>query len=208
MLLPVMQMFFVSPAISSCAKEEVTECLAQCLQQDLSSPVIELLHIFQQIATIGVFADEQGRRQVLAHVQQAVCGKPSQHHQDNHTGELAYSDAALLHCAMGIIKYMAFYKHRIQEIEDTTVAICTLLFPAILADAASLEELVAIRSDHGLQEMSAPVLLDYGTVLLHYASTPDLAAELVFKLLGSQLLLNTYSSDVLVSRDHQHIALW
>ena len=103
---------------------------------------------------------------------------------------------------------MAFYKHRIQEIEDTTVAICTLLFPAILADAASLEELVAIRSDHGLQEMSAPVLLDYGTVLLHYASTPDLAAELVFKLLGSQLLLNTYSSDVLVSRDHQHIALW
>ena len=209
MLLPVMQMFFVSPAISSCAKEEVTECLAQCLQQDLSSPVIELLHIFQHIATSGVFADEQGCRQVLTHLQQAVSGEHSLHLHDNHSGEPAYSDAALLHCAMAVMQYMAFYKHtRTPEIEDMIVTICTLMFPAILADAASLEELVAIRSNHGLQEMSVALLLDYGAVLLRCTATPDLAAELVFKLLGSQLLLSTFNNDILVSIDHQHKVLW
>ena len=201
MLLPVVKMFFVSPAISSCAKEEVTECLAQCLQQDLSSPVIELLQIFQHIATSGVFADEQGCRQVLTHLQQAVSGEHSLHLHDNHSGEPAYSDAALLHCAMAVVQYMAFYKQvRIPEMDDILGTICSLLFPVILTDATSLEELVAIRSDHGLPEMSVPVLLDYGTVLLRCTSTPDLAAELVFKLLGSQLPFNTCNTDVLVSK--------
>ena len=200
MLLPVVQMFFVSPAISSCAKEEVTEYLAQCLQQELSKPTIELLHIFQQIATSGVFADEQGRCQLLTHLQQAISGNLSLHLHDNSTGELVCND--VLHCAMAVMQYMAFYKHaRTPEIEDMIVLICSLLFPAILADAASLEELVAIHSDHGLQEMSVPFLLDYGTVLLKCISTPDLAAELVFKLLGSQLHFNTFNTDVLVSKD-------
>ena len=207
MLLPVMQMFFVSPAISSCAKEEVTECLAQCLQQELSKPTIELLRIFQQIATSGVLADEQGRRQVVTLLQQTISGNLSLHPQDNSTGELVCRD--VLHCAMAVMQYMAFYKHtHTPEIEDMIVIICSLLFPAILADAASLEELVAIRSDQGLQEMNVPLLLDYGTVLLRCTATPDLAAELVFKLLGSQLLLNTSSCDILVSRDHQHNVLW
>ena len=202
MLLPVVQMFFVSPAISSCAKEEVTECLAQCSQQELSKPTIELLRIFQQIATIGVFADEQGCRQLLTQLQQAVSGNLSLHPHDNHSGESAYSDAALLHCAMAVMQYFAFYKHaRTPEIEDMIVINCSLLFPAILADAASLEELVAIRSDHGLQEMNIPLLLDYGTVLLRCTATPDLAAELVFKLLGSQLHFNTFNTDVLVSKE-------
>ena len=198
----MVQMFFVSPAISSCAKEEVTECLAQCLQQELSKPTIELLRIFQQIATSGVFADEQGRRQLLTQLQQAVSGNLSLHPHDNPSGEPAYSDAAILHCAMAVVQYMAFYKHaRTPEIEDMIVIICSSLFPAILADAASLEELVAIHSDHGLQEMSVPLLLDYGIVLLRCTATPDLAVELAFKLLGSQLHYNTFNTDVLVSKE-------
>ena len=210
MLLPVMQMFFVSPAISSCAKEDVTECLSQCLQQDTSNPVIELLHCFMQIATHGVCADAQGRRQLLTHLQQAVSRKPSLHApHDKMTGELACSDAALLHCTMAVVQYMAFSNHvGGPEIEDMLVTICSLLFPAILADVASLEELVAIRSDHGLQEMSVHFLLEYGTVLLQCTSTPDLAAELVFKLMGSQLPLNTSSTDVLVSIKNSSNSLW
>ena len=206
MLLPVMQMFFVSPVISSCAKEEVIECLAQCVQQDLSSPTNELLHIFQQIATSGVFADEQGRRQLQTHLQQAVSGNLSLHPHDNHTGEPAHGDAAasLLHCAMAVVQYIAFYNHLRTEIDEMIFIICSLLFSAILTDAASLEELVAIRSDHGLQELSVSLLLDYGAVLLRCTFTPDLAAELVFKLMGSQLFVSASRNDVLVSKNHPH----
>ena len=210
MLLPVMQMFFVSPAISSCAKEDVTECLSQCLQQDPSNPIIELLHCFMQIATHGVCADAQGRRQLLTYLQQAVSRKPSLHTlHDNMTGELVKSDAALLHCTMAVVQHSAFSNHvGGPEIEDMLATICSLLFPATLADVASLEELVAIRSDHGLQEMSVHLLLEYGTVLLQCTSTPDLAAELVFKLMGSQLPLNTFSTDVLVSIKNSSNSLW
>lgn len=202
MLLPVVQMFFVSPAMSTSAKEDVTECLAQCTQQDLSKPIIELLRIFQQIATSGVFADAHGCRQLLTHLQQAVTGNLSLHPHDRSVKEPVGSDASLLHCAIAVVQYKLFYNSVCApEIEDMPVAICHLLFPAVLTDAAALEDLVAIRSDHGLQEISVPLLLDYGTALLQCTSIPDLAAELVFKLIGNQLLLNNASNmDVLVSK--------
>ena len=205
MLLPVVQMFFVSPAMSATAKEDVTECLAQCMQQDLSKPILELLRTFQQIATSGVFADAQGCRTLLTHLQQAVIRSLSLHPHDRSVEEPAGSSASLLHCAIAVVQYKLFYNSVCApEIEDMPVAICHLLFPAVLTDAAALDDLVAIRSDHGLQEMSVPLLLDYGSALLQCTSTPDLAAELVFKLIGNQLLLNSASNtDVLVSGVHQ-----
>ena len=197
MLLPVMQIFFASPAISSSAKEDVTECLAQCLQQDLPSPITELLSGFKEIAANRVSADTIGCQTLLSHLQQEL-PNAIQHNSD--TRRPAISAPALLHCAIAIVQYINFYNHvSVPELEDVLVTTCSLVFPAILTDAASLEELVAIRVDHGLQGISLPLLLEYGITLLHYTSNPDLAAELVFKLMGNQLPVNNCSKEVQVS---------
>ena len=197
MLLPVMQIFFASPAISSSAKEDVTECLAQCLQQELPRPILELLNCFKQIATNTVLADTKGCSQLLSHLRQTLL---SYSQLDRSAGGLAVSDPALLHCAMAVVQYMDFYNHGCApELEGILVTICNLVFPAVLTDAASLEELTAIRVDHGLQGISLPLLLEYGTTLLHCISSPDLAAELIFKLMGNQLLVKNCSKEILVS---------
>ena len=193
----MMQIFFTSPAISSSAKEDVTECLTQCLQQDLPSPIVELLNCFKQIATSGVLADTNGCHLLLTCLQQTLL-KGIQH--DSNTGVIAVSDPALLHCAVAVVQYMDFYNRGCApEMEDVIVTICGFLFSANLTDAASLQELVAIRVDHGLQGVSLPLLLEYGTTLLHYTSNPDLATELVFKLMGNQLSVSNCSNQVLVS---------
>ena len=200
MLLPVMQIFFASPAISSSAKEDVTECLAQCLQQDLPSPIIELLYCFMQIATNRVLADANGYKQLLTHLQQALSNNSP---DDSISGRLV-SDPALLHCAMAFVQYMDFYRRvSVPDIEDILVSICSLIFPTNLTDAASLQEFVAIHVDHGLQGISLPLLLEYGTTLLHCISSPDLAVELVFKLMGNQLLASNCSKEVQVSGEIQ-----
>ena len=197
MLLPVMQIFFASPAISSSAKEDVTECLAQCLQQDLPSPIVELLNCFNHIATNRVSADAISCKQLLTHLQQALTN--NSRHESN-TGGLQVSDPALLHCAIAFVQYMDFYNRlSAPDMEDILVSICSLIFPTILTEAATLEELVAIRVDHDLQGISLPLLLEYGTTLLHCISSPDLAAELVFKLMGNQLLVTNCSKEALVS---------
>lgn len=193
MLLPVMQMYFVSPSMSRSAKEDVAECLSQCLQQDLPSPIIELLNCFKQVATCTILADKRGHYQLLSHLQQAVSRTGS-------LGELAGTNPALLHCALAVVQYMRFYNCASEaEMDNIIVTTYALLFPAILTDAASLEELVTIRADYDLEEISLPLLLEYGTVLLQCTSTPDVAVELIFKLMGSHLPLNTSSTDVLVS---------
>ena len=194
MLLPVMQIFFASPAISSSAKEDVTECLAQCLQQDLPSPIVEVLSCVQQIATCGIFADSSGRHQLLCHLQQAVS-----RNVDNMT-VLTGTRPALLHCALAILQYMRFYNcGSAVEIENILVTTYALLFPANLDDAASLKELVAISANCGLQGISLPLLLEYGTTLLLCTSNPDRALELIFRLMGNQPPLRTATTDVLVS---------
>ena len=193
MLLPVMQMFFVSPAISSSAKEDVTECLAQCLQQDLPSPIVELLNCFKEIATCTVLADTSGCRQLLSWLQQAISQK------GNNIGDLGSTGPSFLHCAMAVVQYMRFYNRGCAaEMEDILATVCALLFPASLDDAASLEELVAIRAGCDLERINLPLLLEYGIVLLQCTSNPDTAAELIFRLLGSQLPLHTSSTDILV----------
>ena len=197
MLLPVMQMFFVSPAISSSAKEDVTECLAQCLQQALPSPIVELLNCFNQIATNRVIANTSGCHLLLSRLQQILSNNSQ---LDSSTGGLAVSDPALLHCAMAVVQYMDFYNHVCApEMEDIISSICSFVFPANLAAATSLQELVVIRVDHGLQGVSLPLLLEYGITLLHCASNPDLAAELVLKLMGNQMLVSNCSKEVQVS---------
>ena len=188
-----MQMYFVSPSISRSAKEDVAECLSQYLQQDLPSPIVELLDCVKQVATCTMLADRCGRGQIYSHLQKAVSRTKGME-------ELADTGPSLLHCAMAVVQYMNFYNSAsTAEMADVLTTICDLLFPAILTEAASLQELVAIRADYDLQQISLSLLLDYGTVLLQCASTPDLAAELIFKLLGCQLPLNTCSTDTLVS---------
>ena len=208
MLLPVMQIFCVSSAISDQAREDVTECLAQCLQQDLPSPIVELLSCFKEIATGRVLADTNGCRHLLSRLQQAVskCPPlPALH--DSNVEEPSFNYPALLHCAMAVVRHIDFRNDTCSpNIEDILVNVCNLVFSANLTDAASLQELVAIRVDHGLQEISLPLLLEYGTTLLHCMSNPDLAAELVFRFLGSQLT-RISSTDDLVSGNSLHITL-
>lgn len=194
-----MGMFFVSPFMSSHAKEGVAKCLKQCLAVFPSGSAFELLNCVLQIATNGTVADMDGRRQLLNNLQQAMSMNIPLHTAgDGSMGELSHTGPILLHCAMAVLQYMKFYNcASATEMEDMVSAICALLFPAILADVASQEELVAVSANHGFEQISLPLLLEYGTLLLQ-CSTPDQAAELVFKLMGNQLPLKASNTDVLV----------
>ena len=190
MLFPVMGMFFVSPAISSHAKGTVTECLKQCLLSLPSGPTSDLLRCVLQIATKGTVADVDGQHQLLKSLQQVLSG-------DSCMGDTP--DAGpILHCVMAVVQYMKFYNcASATKMKEMVFSACALLFPAILADVASQEELVAISADHGLEQISIPLLLEYGTVLLQ-CSAANQAVELAFKLMGSQLPLKSSSTHALV----------
>ena len=187
-----MQMFFVSPAISKSAKEDIAECLRHCLLQHLPSPIIELLTSVKQVATCSMLGDKSGHCQVHSHLQKAVS-------RTKHMEELADAGPAFLHYALAVVQYMKFYNcASAAEMGNMLVTIHDLLFPAVLTDARSLEELVALRSGYDLRQTCVPLLLDFGTLLLQCTSTTDLA-ELIFKIMGCQLPIDTDSTDILVS---------
>jgi len=195
-----MEMFFVSPAMSSRVKEDMTERLSDCLSV-LPSGLLasDLLHCVHQVATKGIIADVDGRRQLLNCLQQAVAEDLTPHNpDDSNTGATSGTDPILLHCGMAVMQYMKFYNCASEkEMEEMASAMNALLFPAILADVASQMELVAVCGDHVLEQISFPILVEYGTVLLQ-CSKPDQAAELVFKLLGNKLSLSMASTHALV----------
>lgn len=195
-----MGMFFVSPVMSSRVKEDMTERLSDCLSA-LPSGLLasDLLHCVQQVATKGIVADVDGRRQLLNCLQQAVAvDLTPRDPEDSNTRVTSGTDPILLHCGMAVMQYMKFYNCAPgKEMEDLCSAMCAFLFPAILADVASQMELVAVCADHVLEQISFPVLVEYGIVLLQ-CSNPDQAAELVFKLLGNKLSLSMSSTHALV----------
>ena len=195
-----MGMFFVSPAMSSHAKQDVTKSITQCLIAHPSGPIYDMLHGFLQISADGLVADTVGRHQLLTRLRKAESRTlPFHTANDANLGQSRSTIPKLLHSAMAVMEYMKFYDcASATEMEDMVSATCALLLPAIPADVELQEELVSIHADHEVEEICLPLLLEYGTSLLRSSTIPDHAAMLVFKLMGSQLPLETCSTDVMV----------
>lgn len=175
MIAPVLRIFFVDPAFSASAKEEVHTLLAAaCSATAFVKPVAAVLSLLLKLAESPVVATPQDFESTLTDLQECT--------------PLATGDSAsLLHRLIAMLEYFKFH----QQLTSPKMAknICTALFPTSLSRSTSIEELIT----PALKGLPLEIFLSYGGLLmdclLQANATKSCLIEISTKLLGSAAFL-------------------